>query len=168
MKEIVQKENKVLRQVVKEISLDDISSDEVKNTIKDMEETLSSQSDGAALAAPQIGVSLSIFIISPIAYEESDNKFEEKHFVFINPKIIKKSLDRKLVEEGCLSVRPLYGKVRRSSRATIEAYDEEGNKFIMKGKGLMAQIFQHEIDHLQGVLFIDKAKDVHELPELMD
>ncbi len=70
--------------------------------------------------------------------------------------------DRKLMEEGCLSVRPLYGKVRRATRATIEAYDAEGNKFTLSGSGLIAHIFQHEIDHLEGILFIDKAIDIHE------
>ena len=172
MIEIIQKENGILRQVAKEVPLENITSPEIKEIINDMKETLSAESDGAALAAPQIAVSLRIFIISPVAYEEMELEFpkitfDKQHYVFINPLITKKSLDKKLVEEGCLSVRPLYGKVRRSSRVTLEAYDEEGNKFTMKVKGLLSQAFQHEIDHLNGILFIDKAKDIRELPELM-
>jgi peptide deformylase len=64
--------------------------------------------------------------------------------------------------EGCLSVRPLYGKVRRATKATMEAYDENGKKFTKSGSGLLAHIFQHETDHLDGILFIDKARDIHE------
>jgi peptide deformylase len=62
-------------------------------------------------------------------------------------------------------VRPLYGKVRRSSRVTLEAYDVEGRKFEITASGLLAQVFQHETDHLEGILFIDKAKDLHEIGE---
>jgi peptide deformylase len=65
--------------------------------------------------------------------------------------------------EGCLSVRPLYGKVRRATRATIEAYNENGKKFTKEGVGLLAHIFQHETDHLNGILFIDKAKNLQEI-----
>ena len=67
------------------------------------------------------------------------------------------------MQEGCLSVRPLYGKVRRATRTTIEAYNEQGKKFIMNGSGLVAHIFQHETDHLDGILFIDKAKDIQKI-----
>lgn len=59
-------------------------------------------------------------------------------------------------------MRPIYGKVRRATRATVEAYDENGNKIVKNGSGLLAHIFQHETDHLDGILFIDKAKDMHE------
>ena len=71
-----------------------------------------------------------------------------------------------VVEEGCLSVRFLYGQVSRSKKALLEAYDESGKKFERGGAGLLSQIFQHEVDHLNGILFIDKAKYVEEiLPE---
>ena len=86
--------------------------------------------------------------------------------VFINPTITFKSKDKKKMEEGCLSVRWLYGTVKRSSRVTIEAQNELGEKFIETGTGLMAQIFQHETDHLNGILFIDTAENIREmLPE---
>ena len=71
--------------------------------------------------------------------------------------------DKKFMDEGCLSVRPFYGKVRRATKATVEAYNEEGKKFTFGGSGLLANIFQHEIDHLDGILFIDKAKDINEV-----
>ena len=64
--------------------------------------------------------------------------------------------------EGCLSVRPLYGKTFRSTKATITAYNKNGKKFTRGASGLLAQIFQHETDHLNGILFIDHAKDIKE------
>ena len=86
--------------------------------------------------------------------------------VFINPKISKLSREKEWVPEGCLSVRPLYGKTLRSKKATVVAYDENGKKFTRGASGLLAQIFQHETDHLDGILFIDHAKDIkEELPE---
>ena len=66
--------------------------------------------------------------------------------------------------EGCLSVRYLYGKIRRASRATITAYDENGQKIERGASGLLAQIFQHEVDHLNGILFTDHAKDLRDIP----
>ena len=84
--------------------------------------------------------------------------------VYINPVITKKSREKKLMEEGCLSVRYLYGKVNRSTKASIEGYDEFGNFFKKGGAGLLAQIFQHETDHLDGVLFIDSAIDLENIP----
>ena len=72
------------------------------------------------------------------------------------------SREKEWMPEGCLSVRPLYGKTFRSVKATVVAYDENGKKFTRGASGLLAQIFQHETDHLKGILFIDHAKDVKE------
>ncbi len=72
----------------------------------------------------------------------------------------------KKMPEGCLSVRWLYGKVRRSSKALIRAFDEHGNLFTRGGSGLLSQIFQHEIDHLNGILFIDTAENIEDIPPL--
>ena len=83
--------------------------------------------------------------------------------VFINPKIVKTSKNKQELEEGCLSVRYVYGKVIRPEKASIEAYDENGKKFSRGFSGLFAQIVQHETDHLNGILFIDKAKDLQEI-----
>ncbi|MEK9174235.1 MAG: peptide deformylase, partial [Patescibacteria group bacterium] len=84
--------------------------------------------------------------------------------VFINPVITKLWKKKELVSEGCLSVRWKYGLVKRATTATVRALNAEGNEFVMSGKGLLAQIFQHEVDHLNGVLFIDPAIDVEDLP----
>ncbi len=168
MKEIVQRDNPVLRIKTKEVPLKDIQSAKIKKVIKEMKEALASQEDGVALAAPQIGVSLRIFIITEkiydILYPEDATKKGKIDLVYINPKITKISKEQKLLEEGCLSVRWLYGKKVRSTRASVSAYNEKGEKIERGGSGLLAQIFQHETDHLDGVLFIDNAEDLHELP----
>lgn len=172
MKEILQKNSKVLREIAKEVPKESITSAKIQKIIKEMKEALHSQSDGVAIAAPQIGYSLRIFVVigkvEELAKKDTDEgvkEDEEKNdLVFINPVIKKISKEKKDVEEGCLSVRYLYGKVKRSKKATVEAYDENGNKFERGGSGLLAQIFQHEIDHLDGVLFIDKAKQLEEIP----
>jgi len=173
MKTIVQKEESVLRETSKNIPTDKIKSAKIQNILKEMRVALDSQEDGVAIAAPQIGYSLRMFIIShKVADLIKKNKRNDdeknvpnllKNSVFINPIIKKLSKEKKIVEEGCLSVRYLYGKVKRSDKALIEAYDEDGKKFTIGGSGLLAQIFQHEVDHLNGVLFIDKAKYVEEI-----
>jgi len=154
------KEGKVLRDIAKPIPIDAIQTEKIKSVLKNMRIILEHQKDGVAIAAPQIGKSLSIFVISPKVFE---NDPEGMQLNFINPEIIKSSSDKKLMDEGCLSVRWWYGKVRRASRVTVRAHDKDGNQFEMEGSGLLAQIFQHEIDHLNGILFIDTATDLKEM-----
>ena len=185
MVKIVQKENKVLRQKTKDILVKDIKTPKIQKILKEMSSVLKSQSDGVAIATPQIGHSLSIFLVSGKIFdkdfianrkerfsrEKSTDDIQEvggkvKDLVFINPKISKLSREKEWLLEGCLSVRWLYGKTYRSKKAMITAYDENGKKLQRGASGLLAQIFQHETDHLRGVLFIDNAKDVkEELPK---
>ncbi len=168
MIEIVQDGHPVLRQIAAPVPVADITKLKIKKIIADMKKSLATQDDGVAIAAPQIGVSFRIFVVSGKVFDEDFIRGKKKESIqhgdlaFINPVFLKMSRDRKLLSEGCLSVRPLYGKVRRSTRATVEAYNEQGEKFTMDGSGLLAHIFQHETDHLDGILFIDKAKDIHE------
>ncbi|MFA6257717.1 MAG: peptide deformylase [Candidatus Paceibacterota bacterium] len=181
MKKIVQRENKVLREHAKEIPIQEITTPKIKKVLKEMSLSLQSQDDGVAIAAPQIGYNLRIFVVSGKIFHEDFGKSREeilmnqnntikttktkekiKDLIFINPKISKLSRDKEWVPEGCLSVRWLYGNTFRSKKATITAYDEKGKKFTRGASGLLAQIFQHETDHLNGVLFIDHAKDIRE------
>lgn len=158
---IVQKDNKVLRQKAKHVPLKDIKSKRIVELIKSMKKSLEAEDDGVGLAAPQIGENLKIFIISKKIFPE---KYPDG-LVFINPEIVKLSKEKEWTEEGCLSVRPWFGRVKRSIKATIRAFDEEGQEILMGATGLLAQIFQHEIDHLNGILFTDKAKDLIEVKE---
>lgn len=193
MKKILQKEENVLRQIAHEILVSDIKTTKIKKVLEEMKGALKSQDDGVAIAAPQIGYSLRVFVVSGKIFSENfiserKNRIEKKHgediyipdapernledpdakdLIFINPKISKLSREKEWMPEGCLSVRPLYGKTFRSKKATVVAYDENGNKFTRGASGLLAQIFQHETDHLNGILFIDHAKDIkkEELPK---
>lgn len=167
---ILDRNNKILRHIAKEVPLSDIGSPRIQAILADMKEALASQDDGIAIAAPQIGQSYRIFVVSGkvmnIVKKEKDE--EERHYpdqVYINPVITKLSKKKEKMEEGCLSVRYLYGKCSRSTKATIVAYDENGNKFTRGVSGLMAQVFQHETDHLNGILFVDTATDLEELDE---
>jgi peptide deformylase len=166
---ILQQHEPVLREIAQEVPLKDITSAKIKKVLKDMKTALDSQEDGVAIAAPQIGVPLRIFIISGAVIDMLKKGAEKRDptvpdLVFINPEITKLSKAAEWMEEGCLSVRYLYGKVKRSIKASVVAYDEHGNKFERGGSGIMAQIFQHETDHLSGTLFIDKAKDIEDIP----
>jgi len=124
----------------------------LKNLIADMIETLKVQKDppGVGLSANQVGYPLSLFILWP------DQKKKPK--VFINPKILKKEGKTKSKKkgaelEGCLSIPKIWGEVQRAKRVLVEWYDEKGKKHKAWFKGLEAIIIQHEIDHLNGVLF---------------
>ena len=167
MKDIVQRDQPVLRQMAKPVAISEIGSKKINDIIADMKAAMAEQKDGIAIAAPQIGVSLQIFVISGQLLKQADKTYtgDGSDLVFINPEIIKLSKERKEVEEGCLSVRWLYGKIKRSVRATIRAYNEKGEKIERGASGLLAQIFQHETDHLKGVLFIDNAKEVWEMSD---
>jgi peptide deformylase len=132
-----------------------------------MKKALSEQKDGIAIAAPQIGQNLRLFVVSGSLLKKADTTYkgEATDLVFINPEIVKKSKEKSEVEEGCLSVRWLYGKVKRSVRVTLKALNEKGEKVERGASGLLAQVFQHEVDHLHGILFTDKAKEVWEMSE---
>ncbi len=176
--EIVQEGNPVLRAIAKPVPLSDIGTKKLNDIIAAMNIALEREADGVAIAAPQIGVPLRIFIVSKNAFvidEEqkerrkaksgsgTQEEFPATNMVVINPKIIKLSRKKVKVPEGCLSVRWLYGNTMRHEKATIRAYDEHGKAFTYGGSGLMAQIFQHETDHLDGTLFIDHASDIEKL-----
>ena len=139
-----------------------------------MKKALDAEADGVALAAQQINLPIRIFIVSgkvlgKAIYRRSDGKIQnlpekaESHMVCVNPRLIKISKEKKVMEEGCLSVRYAYGKIKRPTKVTMEAYDENGKKFTRGASGLLAQIFQHEIDHLNGILFTDNAQEIKEL-----
>ena len=176
---IVQKGDPALRTKARAVKKEEFGSKKLLDVLKRMSEALESQYDGVAIAAPQIGETLRIFLISwkisalqnDINVDEIKDKKElaeikkaHKDMVFINPEVVKVSKKQEWMDEGCLSVRPYYGEVKRASKCRVRAQDENGNVFEFGGSGLLAQIFQHEIDHLDGILFIDKARDIREIP----
>ena len=159
-KTILQKESLVLRETANPVPLREKVLPKTRKLLELMHKTLASSPDGVALAAPQIGVSLQIFVVSPKAFAEVK---PGEPLVYINPVIVRRSRKKVLMEEGCLSVQNVFGLVTRHDKVTVEAYNEVGKKFRRDGSGLLAEIFQHETDHLKGVLFIDSARDLREV-----
>lgn len=110
---------------------------------------------GVALAAIQIDRALKIIIIRNDLEDKDDKSFS----VFINPQITKLEGDIEEDYEGCLSVTDVYGKVPRNSKIRLRAIDEQGRLVRVKAEGFLARVFQHEVDHINGVMFIDHIKD---------
>lgn len=151
----------VLREIAQEVPVEQIATEKFQSIINDMHESLATQNDGVAIAAPQIGESYRIFTIAPFIFDQPN----KEHLVYINPTITKHSKKSKMMHEGCLSCRWKVGEVQRSVEVSIEAYDERGQKFIESGDGLLGHIFQHETDHLDGILFIDKAENLRDMSQ---
>lgn len=158
---IVVKGHPALSARAREIRPEEIGKPYLNGVIKLMKEQLATQDDGVAIAAPQVGESIRLFVVSPNAFHGNQ---KDNQTVFINPKIIKTSKERKYMLEGCLSVRWLYGEVSRAKQVMIESLDEHGKKHVRGAGGLMAQIYQHETDHLDGILFDSKAENLRDLP----
>lgn len=169
MKPIVQDGDPVLRAKAKPVPEKLFGSEELSLLIRDMSEALDQEPDGVALAAPQIGTSLRVFIVRkdralPTYATAIEGKpppeIQPVIEVYINPEIVKRSRKKHETDEGCLSVRGYYGMTKRHERATVRARREDGTRFERGAGGILAQIFEHEIDHLNGILFIDHATKV--------
>lgn len=122
-------------------------NDEISALVEDMFETMI-EKDGVGLAAPQIGKSLRLFVV--IADDDVRR-------VFINPQIIKTSTEVGEYDEGCLSIPQVYETIVRPLQVTVQAYNEKGRPFTLEADGLLARIIQHEYDHLDGILYIDRG-----------
>ena len=131
----------------------EVIDDKVKQLIEDMYDTLKAADDGIGIAAPQVGV-LKRVIIVDLSDEDGEGPYK-----LINPVIIK-AKGEQVCREGCLSVPGLLGDVVRPKEVTVEALNEEGKKVVIKAKDLLAICLCHEIDHLDGILFIDKATEL--------
>ncbi len=155
--QIIQQNNEILRKVAEEVDLQETSPVKTQDIIKEMKKALDETENGIAIAAPQIGKSVRIFVVSDLANSENT--------IFVNPKITQVSEDKETAEEGCLSVDKgqTYGNVERFSKCRVEAFNQNGEKFTQDADDFLARIFQHEIDHLNGILFIDKAKNLQKI-----
>ena len=144
--------NPVLRRKAKKVTSIDGS---IQRLIDDMIDTLRAVS-GVGLAAPQIGVSLRIAVIEIPG---------EDVITLINPEVIKRGGER-LLTEACLSVPGYYGEITRSLWVKVKAQDRQGKNIRLKGEGLLAQALEHEIDHLNGTLYIDHLESLDSLYEM--
>jgi peptide deformylase len=140
---------KSLKLPSKEVALEKINTPEYQELFDVMINTMQ-QAQGVGLAAPQIGKNERIIIV----------ELKSKPQVFINPKITQRSDATAINEEGCLSLPGVWGLVERAKMVSVEAFNRQGKKVSLKAKGFEAIKFQHEIDHLDGILFIDKAAEV--------
>ena len=143
------KQEKFLRHKVAKFDFSKYDQKEIRELIKSMRKEMSGAL-GIGLSANQLGLDMRFFIA----------KIENKNYVIFNPTITKLSEETILMEEGCLSIPDIYGSVERPEKIVLEGFDYKGKKIKIKAWGLLARVFQHETDHLNGILFIDKAKFV--------
>ena len=118
--------------------------------LDDMKDTLI-KAEGAGLAAPQVGVLRRVFVVS----------VDGEYYECVNPVIVTQS-GRQVGEEGCLSVKGKYGTVVRPNKVTVKAFDRNGKPFVVEATGFLARAFCHENDHLDGIVYVDKATDIKE------
>ena len=168
--------NPTLRKAAAEILVSEIRSKRIQSLLREMKMLLAKEEYGVALAAPQVGEQLRLFIVSGRALardsrhapdEISKKKVEDvvpplPDQVYINPQLVKISRAKKPKHEGCLSIRGKWGIILRAEKATVRAYDEHGRRFTRGASGFLAHVFQHEMDHLEGVLYIDKAAKLYD------
>jgi peptide deformylase len=144
----------ILRKIAKRLTLDDLLSDEVQRLIDNMVKTMR-EMNGAGLAAPQVHESLQILVIEVKNSSRYPDKEEISLHILINPKIIYKSKEIVSDFEGCLSIDRLRAKVPRHKEIHLKALDRFGEEILIKNSGFLAIALQHEIDHLEGKLFLD-------------
>jgi peptide deformylase len=141
--------DKILREKSKPVEEDKITTKEFQDLCDNLQETMT-KNDGVGLASPQVGKNNRLVVV---------NTKNGPVFLF-NPEITDKSWLKEWGEEGCLSVPLTFGDVRRHKRITCAFCNRKGEKDKLKASGLLARVIQHEIDHLDGILFIDKAKNL--------
>lgn len=143
--------NPVLRKKSEPVEIKNIKNRDFKKLCQDMVFTML-EKDGIGLAASQIGKNIRLIVINT----------KDKPIALINPKIKSKSILKEWGEEGCLSVPGYFGQVKRNKNIKCVFINEKGETQTITAIGLMARVIQHEIDHLDGILFIDKAKQIAE------
>ncbi len=149
---ILTKPSPILREISEEVKEDEIKSPKIKELFLDMKKTMR-EKNGVGLAAPQIGINKRIFVV----------KAKKDSIFFINPIVTKKSWAKATDEEGCLSIPGVYGKVKRHKKINCTFTDIDGKKRKIQATDFLARVIQHELDHLDGILFIDKMKDGREV-----
>ena len=156
----------VLRKVAAPVPKEMFGTDELRQLLAKMSTALREEPHGVAIAAPQVGASYRIFVVRGYILADQRRADEGSDALpdraFINPTFVRRSKKTEVMSEGCLSVPNIYGDVVRPVKATVRAQDETGKKFERGGADLLAEIFEHEIQHLDGILFIDHATNLHE------
>lgn len=149
-----------LRTPTKEVNLDKEDKKVLKKTIKEMRQAMH-KAEGVGLSANQVGIEKKLFVA-----QVPDNQGKPKFYSLINPKITWSSEEEAIMEEGCLSIPGVVGSVKRPGKITVEGLNIEGKKKKIKAWGYLARVFQHEIDHLNGILFIDKTDKIYKTQQI--
>ena len=166
-KPIVKLPHNTLRDPAEIVPQEEVAAANIQRLIADMRDTLAASVDGVGLAAPQIGVGVQIFLVSEEAKAIDDSAKETNgpkgvrewgHYVFINPVLKKRSRQKSAAAGGCLSVPGKVGEVSRSDKVYLEWLDEYGKQHSRGFAGFFARVIQHEMDHLEGKLIVDRAK----------
>lgn len=152
LRQIVYLPDPVLRRKAQPVSRFDA---ELQKLIDDMVETMR-EAPGVGLAAPQVGISQRIIVVE-YPLDDSKEDAPKKLFTMVNPEIKEMSAEKEMGVEGCLSVPGFQGEVERSLAVTVKGLNRHGQPMKVKAKGWLARIFQHEIDHINGIVFTDKA-----------
>ncbi len=150
--QVITDPNPLLRKGSQEVKKDEIDDPKMKEFIEDMKRTML-EKDGIGLAAPQVAKNIRLVVVNT----------KDGVLSLINPEIKKRSFMKDWEQEGCLSVPDIFGEVKRNKKIVCHYVDNNGNQIKLKAKGLLARVIQHEIDHLDGVLFIDKAKNIEKV-----
>ncbi|MBI2034004.1 MAG: peptide deformylase [Candidatus Liptonbacteria bacterium] len=149
------KEEKFLRKETEGVDFKKVKRSELSSIILRMRKTMR-LARGIGLSANQIGLGLRLFVA-----EVPDSGGSLKFYAVFNPKLQKISKEKVALEEGCLSVPDTYGLVDRPGRVLLTGFDKNGRPLKIKAWGILARVFQHEIDHLDGKLFIDRTKQIY-------
>ena len=155
LRQIVTLPDPILRRKAKQVMKFDSGLQEL---VDDMIESMR-EAPGVGLAAPQVGIPQRVIVVE-YAEDEEDEDAPKKLYVMVNPEIKEFSDETEVGIEGCLSVPGLHGDVERALRVTVKGQTRHGQPMKVKAKGWMARIFQHEIDHVNGVVFTDRATKV--------
>lgn len=157
---IITEPNPLLRRVGKQLTAGDLLIPQTQKLIDDLLDTLYASKDGVGLAAPQVGQSVQICVIA-----KNFTADKKADVVLVNPQWEKMSILKITDTEGCLSVPDIYGDVKRYKKIRVRALDRAGRPIQFLAENFFARIVQHETDHLNGVLFIDKAKNLRQIDE---
>jgi len=157
IREVITVPNKILRGKARKVTSFGAA---LQTLIDDMVETMR-VAPGVGLAAPQVNVSLRVIVVE--FNESEDEETPPKLYMVVNPKITRFSSDQDIGTEGCLSLPRIVGDVERPISVTVKGFNRHGQPLKIKASGWLARIFQHEVDHLDGVLFVDRADKVWQI-----
>lgn len=146
------KQKKLLRSKLKEFDFNDLAKKEIDDLVREMDKSMQ-EADGIGLSANQVGLDMRVFVA----------RWDGKFYAVFNPEIKEASKEKTLIEAGCLSIPNKYGEVERAESVVLHGYNKQGKKIKIRAWGMLAHIFQHEVDHLQGKLFTDRMKRGAEL-----